>query len=90
MTWSKLRQLWAGRATHCAFSAAEEIVLMRALFERVETGRWPSLRPERLNAAAGRFAEPFQKVFDFATFQDLPQPPSFTELRPGHLPRPSY
>lgn len=86
---SKLRQLWAGRATHCAFSAAEEIVMMRALFERVETGRWPSLRPEQLNVQATRFAEPFHKVFDFATFQDLPQPPAFTRFSPGHLPRPA-
>ncbi|HEY0453734.1 alpha/beta hydrolase family protein [Actinophytocola sp.] len=85
-----LRQLWAGRATHCAFSAAEEIVAMRALFARVATGRWPSLDPAQLNAAAGRLAEPFQRVFDFATFTDLPRPPAFTEFSPGHQPRPSH
>ena len=84
-----LRQLWVGRATHCAFSAAEEITTMRALFERIDTGRWPSTQPARLNAAAARFDEPLHKVFDFETFTDLPRPPAFTVFTPGRPLRPS-
>lgn len=86
---SRLRQLYAGRATHCAFSAAEEIVAMRALFQRMDSGQWPDTSPDRLNAAAGEFAEPYQKVLDFATFQDLPQPPAFTRFSPPTPLRPS-
>jgi pimeloyl-ACP methyl ester carboxylesterase len=84
-----VRQLFVGRATHCAFSAAEEIVAMTALFRRVETGRWPSTDPGPLNAAAGSFGVAQQKVFDFATFQDLPQEPAYTRFTPPAPPRPS-
>ncbi len=85
----RLRQLWVGRATHCALSAAEEITMMRTLFERLDTGRWPSTEPARLNAAAGLFDEPLHQVFDFATFEDAARPPAFTAFTPGPLLRPS-
>lgn len=82
-----LRQVYLGRAGHCAFSAAEEITGLRTLLRRVEAGRWPSTRPDRLNAAAAGLPEAYRKVFDFATFQEVPVRPTFTEHRPGPLPR---
>jgi len=85
----KVRTLFANRATHCAFSAAEEIVALRTLLRRIDTGRWPSTEPARLNAAAAGFAESYQKVFDFATFQDLPRRPAYTRFTPPVPPRPS-
>jgi pimeloyl-ACP methyl ester carboxylesterase len=83
----QLRQVYLGRSGHGAFSAAEEITGMCSLLQRVETGRWPSTQPSQLNAAAISFPEPYLKVFDFATFRDVPVPPAFTHHRPGLLPR---
>jgi hypothetical protein len=83
----KLRQVYLGRAGHCAFSAAEEITGLRTLLRRVEDGRWPSTRPGSLNTAAARLPEAYRKVFDFATFQEVPVRPAFTDHQPSPLPR---
>lgn len=85
----ELRQLFVGRATHCAFNAAEEITAMRVLFRKIEAGRWPHTSPAALNAAADRFGESYRKVFDLASYQDLPRPPAFTEFAPPLPLRPS-
>jgi hypothetical protein len=74
---------------HCAFSDAEELVTLRALIERIDTGRWPNLSPHRLNAAAGEFTEPYHQVLDFTTFQDKLLPPAFTNFTPARFLRPS-
>lgn len=86
---NRLRQLYADRAGHCSFTAAEEIVTLRALFERIETGRWPHLDPRRLNAAAGTFGAGFHDTLDLATFKDVTVPPSFTRFTPPPPMRPT-
>jgi hypothetical protein len=70
-------------------SAAEEIVALRALFERISTGRWPTTNPVRLNAAAGGFDSRYHLVLDFGTFQDAPMAPAFTNYTPPRFLRPS-
>lgn len=85
---SGLRQLFVGRATHCAFSAAEEIVTLRALLHRIDTGGWPSLNPSRLNAAANGFADVYREVFNYPV-GDAVRPPAFTRFTPDRLLRPS-
>jgi len=85
----RLRQLYSDRGTHCAFSAAEEITTLRTLVARIDSGRWPDTDPRALNAAAGRFDQAHQLVFDFATFSDAVRPPSFTRFTPPPFARPS-
>lgn len=85
----QLRQLYAERPGHCSFSAAEEIVMLRALFERINSGRWPSTKPGLFNGAAGTFGPSFHKAFDFATFGDVDVRPAFTGFTPSPLMRPS-
>ncbi|MEV4625815.1 alpha/beta hydrolase-fold protein [Micromonospora sp. NPDC049523] len=85
----RLRQLYVNRGGHCAFSAAEEIVSLRSLLHRVDTGRWADLDPHRLNRTAGGYAEPYQFVLDLATFADRPMPPAFVRHTPPEFLRPS-
>jgi pimeloyl-ACP methyl ester carboxylesterase len=85
----KLRQLYAGRATHCAFSIAEEAVALQTLLTRIDSGRWPSTSPAQLNAKAAALGESWSKVYDFATNSDAVRPPAFTAYRPNPLLRPS-
>jgi dienelactone hydrolase len=49
-----LRQLFVGRAGHCAFTPAETITAVRVLLRRLSTGHWDAaaLRPAALNRAA--------------------------------------
>lgn len=86
---ARLRQLYADRPGHCSFSAAEEIVVLKALFERINTGQWPNLDTRRLNSAAGAFGDGFHKAVDVATFQDVVVQPGFTRFMPGPVLRPS-
>ncbi|HEX6682643.1 MAG TPA: hypothetical protein VF062_07610 [Candidatus Limnocylindrales bacterium] len=86
---AKLRQVYVDRGMHCAFSDAEELVSLRALFERIDTGRWPNLAVHRLNAAAREFPDPYHLVLDFGTFQDKLMPPAFTDFTPAQFLRPS-
>ncbi|GAA1617739.1 alpha/beta hydrolase [Kribbella sancticallisti] len=85
----RLRQLFVGRATHCAFSVAEELVALQTLLTRIDTGRWPSTDPRRLNTTAEAFDETWHKVFDFTAGGDATRPPAFTTFRPTQLLRPS-
>ncbi|MET8850093.1 alpha/beta hydrolase [Amycolatopsis sp. NPDC004625] len=55
---SLLRQAFVDAAGHCAFQPSETIAALHALESRVETGHWPDLRPERLNAAAAALGAP--------------------------------
>lgn len=52
-----LRQLYLHRGGHCTYSIAEFLVSLGALETRIETGEWPSLAPETLNAAAAALGE---------------------------------
>jgi hypothetical protein len=85
---SGLRQLFVGRATHCAFSAAEEIVALQTLLHRIESGAWPSVDPGRLNARAGEFADTYHNVYNYPT-GDAVRPPAFTHFTPSIPLRPS-
>jgi hypothetical protein len=85
----RLRQLYVDRGDHGPFSAADEILALRALIDRIETGRWPNLSPGRLNAQAATFTPAQQTVFDIFTFGDKVMPPAFTDQRPPRALRPS-
>jgi hypothetical protein len=84
-----LRQLFVARATHCAFTVGEEAVALQTLLTRIDTGRWPTTDPGRLNLQAKALGEPWSKVFDFATGADATRPPAFTAYRPTPLLRSS-
>lgn len=47
-----LRQVYVHRAGHCSFTPAEVTVALESLIERIDTGEWPDLRPDALNARA--------------------------------------
>jgi pimeloyl-ACP methyl ester carboxylesterase len=85
----RLRQLYVERGGHCSFSAAEEITALRTLLTKVDTGRWPDLRPSRLNAAANRFDPHFHQVLDLGTGNRAVMPPAFTRYTPPVTLRPS-
>jgi pimeloyl-ACP methyl ester carboxylesterase len=86
---SKLRQLYVDRGTHCAVNSAEEIVALRTLFARIDSGRWPDTTPRRLTAAANDLGEAYFKVLDFGNFVDAPMPPAFTTFTPPQFLRPT-
>lgn len=85
----RLRQLYVDRGQHCSVSAAEEIVELRSLFRRIDTGRWPDLTPATLDAQVTALGPRHQLVLDFATFADTPEPPAFTRFTPPMHLRPS-
>jgi pimeloyl-ACP methyl ester carboxylesterase len=84
-----LRQLYVDRGSHCAFSAAEEITALRTLLRRIDTGRWPSTDPDRLNDVAADFDARYHLVLDLLTFHEAPMPPAFTRFTPPAFLRPS-
>ncbi|MEU9688321.1 alpha/beta hydrolase family protein [Amycolatopsis japonica] len=86
-----LRQTYVGRGGHCSFNAAEEIVLLRTLLSRVDTGRWPSTEPRRLTAAANALGPDYRLVPELFDPQgkEKAMPPSFTRFAPAPHPRPS-
>lgn len=87
---SQLRQLYIERGAHCSNNAAEEVVAVGALQEKIDTGRWPELQPDRLNAAANEFdAAQYHLVKDIVTLTDKIMPPAFTRFTPPRPLRPS-
>ncbi|MGO1769151.1 MAG: hypothetical protein ACTHZX_04275 [Microbacterium sp.] len=46
-----LRQTFVAADGHCTFTAAEEVVAFRTIFERIDRGRWRSTVPVALNRA---------------------------------------
>ena len=79
----RLRQVYVDRGGHCSFNAAEEVVTLRALLTKIDTGRWPNLGPRRLNAAANEFDPHFHQVLDLGTFDKRAlHPPSPPTPRP--------
>jgi pimeloyl-ACP methyl ester carboxylesterase len=85
----RLRQLYVERGGHCSFNAAEEVVTLRALLIKIDTGRWPNLSPRRLNPVANRFDPHFHQVLDLGTFDKQVLPPAFTSYTPPRPLRPS-
>jgi len=86
---NRLRQLFVDRGMHCAVNAAEEIVALRTLFERIDSGRWPNTSPRRLTEAANELGAEYRLVLDFGTFHDAPMPPAFTNFTPLRFLRPT-
>ncbi len=75
-----LRQVYIHRAGHCTFTSAEVLTALTVLEERIETGSWPDLDPERLN----------QRAVDLHGRND-PDPasrPAFFAFEPSPFPRP--
>ncbi|UUV29852.1 DUF6351 family protein [Amycolatopsis roodepoortensis] len=86
-----LRQTYISRGGHCSFNAAEEIVLLRTLSSRADTGHWPSTEPRRLTAAATDLGPAYRLVpelFD-PLAKEKAMPPLFTRFTPPAQPRPS-
>ncbi|WP_313821315.1 hypothetical protein [Citricoccus sp.] len=50
----QLRQTFVAAEGHCTFTPAEEAAALTALFDRIETGRWPSTAPRQLDRLAAR------------------------------------
>ncbi len=78
-----LRRLYIHRGGHCTFTTAETLTALRALVARIESGNWPSLDPETLNADAEALnreiiALPGDRIAD----------PAFFEFEPRPFPRP--
>ncbi len=79
----RLRQTYVDRGGHCGFSAADEIVALKAVETRIDTGRWPSTNPSRLNAAVREFPGPdLHKVLDFFRSTSVPMSPAFVQFTP--------
>jgi pimeloyl-ACP methyl ester carboxylesterase len=71
-----LRQIFVHRAGHCTFTPAETITALENLIGRLDTGHWPNLHADTLNAEA-------------ATLGPLNvAPPSFFLFHPAQFLRP--
>jgi hypothetical protein len=86
---AQLRQLYVERGGHCSNNAAEEIVTLRTLLTRVESGHWPATSPRRLTAAAKALGPDYRLVMDIGTFEEAPMAPAFTRFTPPRFLRPS-
>ena len=71
-----LRQIFVHRAGHCAFTPAETIAALENLLTRLNTGHWPNLQPDALNAEAAVLG-PLNVA-----------PPSFFNFHPARYERP--
>ncbi|RSM54141.1 hypothetical protein DMH03_35420 [Amycolatopsis sp. WAC 01376] len=83
----RIRQLFVNRGGHCQHTAAEELTALRVLRDRVESGRWPSTSPERLNAEANRFGPEFRFLYDWLHGEGGTAAPGFRRYHPAPLPR---
>jgi pimeloyl-ACP methyl ester carboxylesterase len=71
-----LRRTFVHRAGHCTFTPAETVTALVNLIRRLDTGHWPDLGPDALNAEAAAFGS-----LNIA-------PPSFTRFAPAQFLRP--
>ncbi|HEX4061077.1 MAG TPA: hypothetical protein VHY58_08645 [Streptosporangiaceae bacterium] len=80
-----LRQVFVDRAGHCAFTAAENITLAKALVHRVNTGKWnnAALTPTALNAQATALGPTYNELGGTAA------DPAFTAFTPAPYLRPA-
>jgi hypothetical protein len=83
-----LRQIFVHRAGHCTFTPAETITAVRALLNRLGTGRWDraALAPATLNADAAALG-PSYNIFS-AGGAVQPTAPAFLPYRPAPYLRP--
>lgn len=71
-----LRRTFVHRAGHCTFTPAETVTALVNLIQRLDTGRWPDLAPDTLNAEAAALG-PLNVA-----------PPSFIKYAPAPFLRP--
>jgi pimeloyl-ACP methyl ester carboxylesterase len=81
-----LRETFVGRAGHCAFTPAETAALFQSLFQRLDSGSWPTTRAADLNAEAAALG-PSLNVF-LVNQAVTPTAPAFIHLDPGPFLRP--
>jgi pimeloyl-ACP methyl ester carboxylesterase len=84
---NQLRQLYVPRGGHCTFTASEEIVALRMMFDRIDTGNWGPNDPETLTAQAEAFGSDYQTVH-LSSGQYQTVTPAFVSYAPGPYPRP--
>jgi pimeloyl-ACP methyl ester carboxylesterase len=82
-----LRRSFVARAGHCTFTPAETIAAAQTLLRRLDTGVWPEVEAEDLNAAAASLGPNFNV---FATPQGMivPVSPAFVDFKPKPYLRP--
>lgn len=83
------RQMWVDRGYHGAFSAADEIVALRTLFDRATTGHWTATSPGALNSRVAAFPPELQLVNELDPTTDRPMPPAFVRYTAPPVLRPS-
>jgi pimeloyl-ACP methyl ester carboxylesterase len=81
-----LRQTFVDRAGHCAFTPAETIAAVETLLARLETGHWPSIDPNLLNADAAALGPSFNIFSVNGTI--VPVSPAFVDFTPAPYLRP--
>ncbi|MFI2294579.1 alpha/beta hydrolase family protein [Isoptericola sp. NPDC019571] len=86
----RFRSLYVERGAHLSVSLGEELVALRTLERRIDTGRWPSLAPRTLNRAADALGPDYRATFEVVTLQTFDHAPAFTRFVPPPAPRPSW
>jgi pimeloyl-ACP methyl ester carboxylesterase len=81
-----LRQTFVSRAGHCTFTPAETVTAVQNLVSRLDTGKWPKLDDEILNAEAGALGPGFNIFFSMG--QVVPTPSAFVDFHPAQYLRP--
>jgi pimeloyl-ACP methyl ester carboxylesterase len=83
-----LRQIFVGRAGHCAFTPAETITAAQVLLRRLATGHWndQALQPSALNANASALG-PAYNIYSVSG-SVVATPPAFVSYRPYPYLRP--
>lgn len=82
-----LRRRFISRAGHCAFTPAETIAAVKALLNRLDTGRWGPLEVTDLNNAAEALG-PRLNIFAAPGGGIVPVAPAFVEFHPNQYLRP--
>ncbi|MFE5342956.1 hypothetical protein ACFQ80_22250 [Isoptericola sp. NPDC056578] len=86
----RFRSLYVERGAHLSVSLGEELVALRTLERRVDTGRWPSLAPRTLDRAADALGPDYRATFEVVTQQTVDHAPAFTRFVPPPASRPSW
>ena len=81
-----LRQTFVHRAGHCAFTPAETVAAVKNLITRLDSGKWPNLDDEGLNAEAESLG-PGLNIFAVQG-QVIPTSPAFVDFHPKQFLRP--
>jgi hypothetical protein len=78
-----LRQLYVHRGGHCTMTLAEIQTALGVLIERVESGAWPGMDPEALNAVARQMGTETNAL----AIGGVPAQPRFFDFEPVPYPR---